>query len=63
MPPDEESLARERAGYLEEAAARAAALRARWAAAPPRWNRPTGNAELDQLAWFRYVESDAARPG
>jgi hypothetical protein len=60
--PDEPTLARERAAALEEAAARAAALRARWREAPPAWNRPTGDPELDALTWFRYVETDGV-PG
>jgi len=57
-PPDEEALARDRAGSLREAAARAAELRERWRRAPPAWNRPTGNPEVDALTWFRYVETE-----
>lgn len=48
----------ERAGYLEEAARIADALAERWKRQPPAWNRPTGNAEVDALVWFRYVETE-----
>jgi selenocysteine lyase/cysteine desulfurase len=56
--PDERSLARDRERFLAEAAARAEALRRRWRAEPPAWNRPTGNAEIDDLVWFRYVATE-----
>ncbi|WP_242346280.1 aminotransferase class V-fold PLP-dependent enzyme [Anaeromyxobacter terrae] len=46
-----------RRSYLAEARGRATELRARWAAAPPRWNAPTGEALADRLAWFRYVHA------
>ena len=62
-PPDEATLARDRARFREEAAARAGELRARWREAPPAWNRPTGDAEVDALAWFRYVEAEGLTPG
>jgi selenocysteine lyase/cysteine desulfurase len=62
-PPDEDMLARDRASYLEEAAAHAASLRRRWRESPPAWNRPTGHAEIDDLAWFRYVEAEGFSPG
>ncbi|MBK9518041.1 MAG: aminotransferase class V-fold PLP-dependent enzyme [Anaeromyxobacter sp.] len=42
---------------LEEAAGLADALEARWLAAPPTWNRPTGDALVDRLCWFRYVSA------
>jgi selenocysteine lyase/cysteine desulfurase len=57
-PPDEEMLARDRARFLDEAVARAAALRDRWRNAPPAWNRPSGHREVDELVWFRYVEAE-----
>jgi len=57
-PPGEAELARERAGFLAEAASRAAELRERWRRTPPAWNRPTGNAEVDALTWFRYAETE-----
>jgi selenocysteine lyase/cysteine desulfurase len=47
----------ERAGYLAEAERIADALTARWARERPAWNRPTGDAEVDALCWFRYVET------
>lgn len=57
-PPGEDELARDRARFLEEAASRAAALRARWHESPPAWNRPTGDPEIDDLVWFRYAETE-----
>jgi len=56
--PEDRELERDRARVLEEARTLAAALRERWRAAPPAWNPPTGVAELDALAWFRYVEQE-----
>ncbi|ABS27603.1 aminotransferase class V-fold PLP-dependent enzyme [Anaeromyxobacter sp. Fw109-5] len=46
-----------RTGYLAEARRLAGELRARWAAAPPRWNAPTGEPLADRLTWFRYVHA------
>jgi len=43
---------------LAEAVRLAGELRARWRAAPPRWNAPTGDEFVDRLVWFRYVETD-----
>ncbi len=56
-PLDEAGAAAERRRYLGEARALAAALTDRWKAAPPRWNVPTGDAFVDGLVWFRYVEA------
>ena len=53
----DERLAGERARYFHEAAELASRLAARWRDAPPDWNPPTGNAELDDLVWFRYVQA------
>lgn len=61
-PVDDAALAAERRGYLEEARRLAAALEARWAAAPPRWNPPTGDATVDGLVWFRYVHATTPAP-
>ena len=58
-PLSEEELRLARQRYLAEARARAAALRARWAERPPRFNPPTGDAELDALTWFRFVHASA----
>jgi hypothetical protein len=57
-PVGEEELAAERAAYLTQARELAGALRRRWAAEPPAWNRPLGRPEIDELVWFRYVETD-----
>jgi selenocysteine lyase/cysteine desulfurase len=57
VPLDEAAAAEARARYLAEARALAARLEARWLAAPPRWNRPTGDAFVDGMVWFRYVEA------
>jgi selenocysteine lyase/cysteine desulfurase len=54
---DEAELARDRARFLEDARSRAAGLRERWRREPPAWNRPTGLREVDELVWFRYVET------
>jgi hypothetical protein len=32
-------------------------LEARWLREPPAWNRPTGRPDVDELCWFRYVET------
>ncbi|HET8722811.1 MAG TPA: aminotransferase class V-fold PLP-dependent enzyme [Anaeromyxobacteraceae bacterium] len=48
----------EREAYLAEAVRLADALDERWRREPPAWNRPTGNAEVDRLVWFRYVETE-----
>jgi len=53
----EDEIRSERRRYFDEARASAARLHERWQANPPRWNRPTGDAELDDLVWFRYVET------
>ena len=57
-PPSDDELEGERARILEEVAARAAELRHRWRDAPPPRNRPTGRADVDALAWFKYVETE-----
>ena len=48
----------ERARYLAEAERIADGLEARRTRERPAWNRPTGDAEVDALAWFRYVETE-----
>jgi hypothetical protein len=62
LPLEEAVLERDRARFLEEAVAHAAALRQRGLEAPPAWNRPTGNADVDALVWFRYVETEGLEP-
>jgi selenocysteine lyase/cysteine desulfurase len=54
----EADAAAERDRSLAEAERLARALRARWEREPPRWNAPTGDAFVDRLVWFRYVETD-----
>jgi len=56
--PEDADLERDRARVLKEAREMAGVLRERWRAAPPTWNPPTGVTELDELAWFRYVEHE-----
>ncbi len=58
-PLSEEELRLARQRYLAEARAHAAALRARWAERPPRITPPTGDPELDDLIWFRFVHASA----
>jgi selenocysteine lyase/cysteine desulfurase len=57
-PLSEQQIRAERARYFREAAAAADGLRGRWAEAPPAWNPPTGDREIDELIWFRYVHAD-----
>lgn len=54
----DEDLAAERARYFEDARRIAADLRRLREADPPEWNPPTGDPEIDALAWFRYVHTD-----
>jgi selenocysteine lyase/cysteine desulfurase len=57
-PLSEEEERAERARYLDEARALARELRGRWGREPPAYNRTTGSADLDDLVWFRYVETE-----
>jgi selenocysteine lyase/cysteine desulfurase len=61
--PTESELASERARYFSEARELAQRLRDRWRESPPAWNPPTGDADVDELAWFRFVHSDPPDPG
>jgi hypothetical protein len=56
--PDEAELAAERRRYLDEARRIAADLAARRRAEAPRWNPPSGDAEVDGMVWFRYVHAE-----
>jgi hypothetical protein len=56
--PTDSELANERAHYFSEARELARRLRDRWCESPPAWNPPTGDRDLDQLAWFRFVCAD-----
>lgn len=56
-PPSDAERQAERERYLAEAVRMADALDERWRREPPVWNRPTGNDEVDELCWFRYVET------
>jgi selenocysteine lyase/cysteine desulfurase len=56
-PLDEAAAAAERLRSLAEARQLAAGLEARWRAEPPRWNPPTGDAFVDGMVWFRYVQA------
>ncbi len=63
-PMSEQQVLAERRRYVEEARSLAAELAARWAAQPPRWDPPTGDPEIDELVWFRYVHTTSlATPG
>ena len=61
-PLDDDALERERARLLAEARRLAAELSERWRREPPAWNRPTGHREIDELVWFRYVDTDQPPP-
>jgi selenocysteine lyase/cysteine desulfurase len=54
----EAEIAAERARYFDEARVLADRLRERWTREPPRWNEPTGRADIDELVSFRYVHTD-----
>ena len=56
-PMSEAQLRRERAAYLAFAHAEALRLGAKWQAEPPRWNPPTGRADVDAIVWFRFVHA------
>jgi len=57
-PPSPAEREAERAGYFSEAGRLADELAARWKREPPVWNRPTGRRDVDELCWFRYVETE-----
>jgi selenocysteine lyase/cysteine desulfurase len=59
QPLSEAQLRHERARYLAEATRAADLLAARWRAEPPVWNPPTGEPELEALAWFDWVHARA----
>jgi selenocysteine lyase/cysteine desulfurase len=56
-PMSEREVLSERAAYFADARALVHALAARWRDRPPNWNPPTGDPEVDDLCWFRYVHS------
>jgi hypothetical protein len=58
-PMSEAQVRAERARYFAEAAELAASARRRCEADQPRWNPPTGRADIDRLIWFDYVHCDA----
>lgn len=58
-PMSESQLRAERRRYFDQARAAAEALRERWRREQPRWNQPTGQREVDELVWFKYVHTDA----
>jgi hypothetical protein len=58
----EEDLEGERARYFEEARRAAGRLREAWTSSPSAWNPPTGDPEVDELAWFRYVDAGGLGP-
>lgn len=59
-PLSEMQLRAERARYFEEAHAAAKAYAERWKQDPPAWNVSTGQKEVDDLVWFKYVHTDAS---
>ena len=58
MPVTDEQISAERKRYFESAHILANRLRTRWESNPPSWNTPTGHSDLDELVWFRYVDTD-----
>jgi selenocysteine lyase/cysteine desulfurase len=57
-PISEAEIAAERSRTMAEAERLVSELDARWRREPPRWNRPTGRAEIDELIWFSYAETE-----
>jgi selenocysteine lyase/cysteine desulfurase len=55
--PSESRIQRERARYLDEARRAADRLRRQQAAASSRFNPPTGDRDIDELVWFRFVHA------
>jgi cysteine sulfinate desulfinase/cysteine desulfurase-like protein len=62
-PLTETELRSERKRYFEEAQDTAVRLEARSRVTPPSWNAPTGDPEIDDLVWFRYVHTDGLTAG
>ena len=58
-PMSESQLRVERTRYFEDAARTAAEYRKIWERETPKWNPPTGQAEIDALVWFKYVHTDS----
>lgn len=63
-PMTEQQVLAERASYFADARELARRLEARWEDEPPQWCTPTGDPEVDALAWFDYVHARGlvARP-
>jgi len=57
-PMSEREVLALRASYFSEARALVDRLQAQWRTTPPRFNEPTGHAEVDALCWFQYVHTD-----
>ncbi len=57
-PMTERELLSMRAQYVAEARALVTSLEERWRRTPPRFNPPTGRADVDALCWFQYVHCD-----
>jgi selenocysteine lyase/cysteine desulfurase len=58
MPISEREITAARERYVAEAEAFVEAMKQRNREGPPHWNKPTGDREIDELVWFRYVETD-----
>jgi len=58
LPLTDTEIRAERKRYFEEAHDLAVRLRSRWRVAPPLWNAPTGDREVDRLVWFRYAHTE-----
>jgi selenocysteine lyase/cysteine desulfurase len=56
-PISERGIQAERERYFEEARAFVETVRLESEREPPTWNRPTGDAEVDALAWFQYAHA------
>jgi hypothetical protein len=54
----ESQIQAEQADYITAARRMALELRARWEKEQPVWNPPSGDDEIDELVWFKYVHAN-----
>ena len=62
-PMSEREITAARARYVEEAKRFVEVMKERNRIEPPEWNPPTGDPEIDELVWFRYVHTEGLPVG